>query len=148
MTRIVGLCLMFCGGLALTAAGTRLSAECTPGPVQYPARCYQGGEEPLKEHPAHPNCEPNGYMCVPAPGSVCGDFNGYGTPRHGTCIYHISGSNPPTCQAGVAPGTTVIHYWVGGCDWDAENVCSCVFVAQEEPPPLPAPFCKCTLITP
>lgn len=146
MIRTLGMCLMLGGSVCLATAGARLWADCELGPLQFPARCHHGGETKLEENPNFPNCHVVVNTCKAAPNSVCGQFDGYGQPRDGKCIYHLSSSSPKSCRTGVVEYLVTIHFWRGGCGWDTENQCSCVFVEQEDPPPFETTFCDCGVV--
>lgn len=147
MVRVLGL---FClaAGCACCIAGSELAAwaVCTPSDPVSPARCEPPGEDGLRENTDFPNCELNelGTECTASEGSVCGAFNGYGYPRAGQCVYHLEGSTVYECIENASEVEVELHYWEGGCAFDTNSDCRCVFTESQTTPTATATTCNCS----
>lgn len=143
MTKMIGRLLVCVGACCWLSAGAD-ALTCIRQPIQQPARCQPGGETPLTENGAFPNCVSSGAQCIADEGSVCGSFNGFGHPRHGICIYYLGGSTVLRCREQTSKGKVTLHYWVGGCAWDEHSQCSCVFEVKEDIDPVETEICNCS----
>lgn len=147
MARMFGLFCMVAGSVCcLAGAELDVLAECTPSEPVSPARCEPAGEDPLEENPNFPNCQLNelGTSCVSSEGSVCGEFDGYGYPRSGQCVYHLEGSQVYECTEGTTEVPVELHYWEGGCAFDENNECHCVFTESQSVNPATTTACDCS----